>query len=137
MATLVRVAELREAAARSQAARALGVTAAARQSLTESLTLLRAGGVVGGSRDALAASAQLQLVRAEAVSAAEAEVAAAEHAQLQAVLGWTDTKRRHRLFSELEERQRDAARALQEKVDQHLADELAAARRPTSREALR
>jgi flagellar biosynthesis chaperone FliJ len=99
--------------------------------------VLQAGGVVGGSRAALTDSAQLQLVRAEAVRAAREQVAEAEQAQRQAVLGWTETQRRHRLFTELLERHREAERARREKADQHLADELAASRRRPSSEGRR
>lgn len=128
LATLVRVAELQEAAARSQAARALAASAAARHALEESVGVLQAGGVVGGSRHALEHSAQLQLVRAEAVRAAEAEVADTDRLRLEAVRGWTETQRRHRLFTELHERHREAERVRQEKAEQQLADELAASR---------
>jgi flagellar biosynthesis chaperone FliJ len=129
--TLVRVAELQEAAARSRAAKALTATADAQRALADSRAVLQAGGLVGGSRAALTDSAQLQLVRAEAVTAATSHVADAEQAQRQAVLGWTETQRRHRLFTELHERYREAERARQEKLDQQLADELAGSRRRT------
>lgn len=132
LGTLVRVAELQEAAARSRAAQALAASAAAKDALDGSVALLRAGGVVGGSRHALEHSAHLQLVRAEAVRAAEAQAAEADRLRLEAVRGWTESQRRQRLLAELHERHREAERVRQEKVEQQLADELAASRSRTS-----
>ena len=129
LATLVRVAELQEAAARGQAARALAATAAARQVHADRLEVLTSGAVAGGSRDALTSSAQLQLTRAQAVADADVDVQAALHGQDQAVAGWTEAQRRHKLFTELLERHREARRVAQEKADQQLADELVASRR--------
>jgi len=128
LATLVRVAELREAAARSQAARALAASAAAHHALEESVAVLRSGGIVGGGRHALEQSAQQQLVRADAVRQAEAAAAEADRLRLEAVRGWTESQRRQRLFAELHERHRETERLRQEKAEQQLADELAASR---------
>ena len=133
LATLVRVAELQEAAARGQAARALAATAAARQVRADRLEVLSAGAVAGGTRDALTSSAQLQLTRAQAVADAEVGVQTAQHGQDQAVAGWTEAQRRHKLFTELLERHREAQRVQQEKADQLLVDELAASRRREER----
>lgn len=129
LTTLVRVAELQEAVARGAAARALTAARAAAGAYDEELAHLRAGGVVGGSREALARSAQQQLARAEAVASAALAQEAALRAQQHAVSGWTDARRRHRLFTELAERQREADRRRREKADQQLADELASTRR--------
>lgn len=127
--TLVRVAELQEAVARGAAARALVAARAAAVEHDGQVAHLRTGGIVGGSREALASSVQQQLARAEAVAAAALALEAAQRAQQQAVAGWTESRRRHRLFDELAERHREQDRRRREKADQQLADELASARR--------
>ena len=129
IATLVRVAELQEAVARGNAARALAAASAAATQYDGELTHLRTGGVVGGSREALAASARQQLTRAEAVAAAALAHEAALRAQQHAVSGWTEARRRHRRFTELSDRKREEERRRREKADQQLADELASCRR--------
>ena len=129
MRTLVRVAELQEAVARGAAARALAASRAADQAYDDSLAHLGAAGVAGGSREELTSSTQRLLVRAEAVAAASIAQQAALRAQQHAVAGWTDARRRHRLFSELAERKAEEARARRERADQQLAAELAASRR--------
>ena len=132
--TLVRVAELQEAAARSQAARALTAGAAARQALEDSVSVLSSSGLVGGSRQSVEQSAHQQLLRAEAVAAAEDRLAQADHLREQAVGAWTETRRRQRLLAELHERHCEAERVRQEKAEQQLADELAASRVRTGRQ---
>jgi flagellar biosynthesis chaperone FliJ len=129
LATLVRVAELQEAVARGSAAKALAASRAATTAYDGELEHLRAGAVVGGARTALTASAHQQLTRAEAVAAAALAQQAALRAQQQAVHGWTAARRRHRLFSELAEREREQERQQRDRRDQQLADELAAGRR--------
>ncbi len=127
--TLVRVAELQEAVARGNAARALVAARAAGAAYDAELAHLRAHDVVGGSREALAGSAQQQLTRADAVAAAAVAQEAARRAQQHAVASWTDARRRHRLFTELAERTCEEERLRREKADQVLVDELTASRR--------
>ena len=129
MKTLVRVAELQEAVARGAAARALTAARSAGATYDGELAHLRSGGVVGGSREALTTSTQQQLTRADAVAVAALAQEAALRAQQQAVAGWTDARRRHRLFTELAERQREEESRRRERADQRLTDELAASRR--------
>jgi hypothetical protein len=129
LATLVRVAALQEAVARGSAAKALAASRAAATQYDGELAHLRSGAVVGGGRTALEASAQQQLRRAEAVAAAALATEAALRAQQQAVHGWTAARRRHRLFAELAEREREQERQRRDRRDQQLADELASARR--------
>lgn len=126
--TLVRVAELKEAAARRAAADALAAAGAARAQHAADLATLHAGGVAGGSREALTASHRLQLVRADEVAVSAARADQAEGAQRAAVQAWTETRRRQRLLAELLERGLEAERVRREKHEQLLADELAASR---------
>lgn len=126
--TLVRVAELKEAAARRDAGVALAATASARQRYDEGLAGLQSGRVAGGTREALEASHRLLLVRAEDVTRSAARVEEAQAAQQLAVQGWTEARRRQRLLAELLERGLEAERVRREKAEQLLADELAAGR---------
>jgi flagellar biosynthesis chaperone FliJ len=124
--TLVRVAELQEAVAKGQAAKALLATRAAEAAAAEQLRTLRESRLAGGSREALTRSAEQQQVLAAAVVEADAVAAEAAQAQRDAVNAWTSARRRHRLFDELAERKRDEAQAEHERQEQLLADELAA-----------
>ena len=127
--TLLRVAELQEAVARGNAGRALAATHAASSSLAAAEAHLASAGLAGGSRQALETTTQVRILRASAVATAGAALAEAEAAQTTAVAGWTDSRRRHRLFEELAARQRSEALAGQEKTAQRLADDLAGLRR--------
>jgi flagellar biosynthesis chaperone FliJ len=128
LTTLVRVAELQEAVARGQAARALVASRAAQQAYVTQLQVLRARRLEGGSREALTASVNAALAEAAAtVQTEQANLEAAEQQRI-AVSGWTGARLRHRLLSELAERQRAEACAEQERREQQLADELAASR---------
>lgn len=127
--TLLRVAELQEAVARGAAGRALADAHAAAAQHDAELARLREAGLAGGTRQALEASSQTRVLRAGAVAAAAAGLERAEQAQREAVQRWTDARRRQRLFSELAARQREQARAEQEKQAQDLADDLAGLRR--------
>ena len=124
--TLVRVAELQEAVAKGNAAKALLATRAAEAAAAEQLRTLRESRLAGGTREALTRSAEQQQALAAGVVAADAAVADAAQAQRQAVYAWTSARRRHRLFDELAERTREEAEAERERQEQLLADELAA-----------
>lgn len=128
LTTLVRVAELQEAVARGHAARALVASRAAQQAYVTQLQVLRARRVEGGTREALTASANAALAEAAAtVQTEQANVAAAAQQRV-AVGDWTAARLRHRLLSELADRQREEARAELDRREQQLADELAASR---------
>lgn len=127
--TLLRVAELQEAVARGHAGRALSATRDAQDLLQLQRTHLAAAGLAGGSRQALQTTSQIRILRAESVAAAGADLDTAREAQAVAVQGWTDSRRRHRLFEELAARQRSDALAAQEETAQRLADDLAGLRR--------
>ncbi|MCW2599380.1 MAG: hypothetical protein JWM02_1209 [Frankiales bacterium] len=127
--TLLRVAELQEAVARGKAGRALAVAHEADRSHVFELAHLSAAGLAGGTRQAMEASTQVRILRAGAVAAAAAELDEARQAQALAVQGWTESRRRRRLFEELAARQRSEALAQQEKTAQRLADDLAGLRR--------
>jgi flagellar biosynthesis chaperone FliJ len=124
--TLVRVAELQEAVAKGNAAKALLAARAADHAAAEQLRVLRASRLAGGSREELTRSAEQQQALAAAVVEANTVAAGAADAQRQAVAAWTDARRRHRLFDELAERKREEAQAERERQEQQLADELAA-----------
>lgn len=126
--TLLRVAELQEAVARGAAGRALAEEHAAAAVHDAELVRLQAAGLAGGSRQALEASTQTRVLRAGAVAVAAQDVTRAQEQRAAAVQRWTETRRRHRLFSELAARQREQALALQEKQAQALADDLAGLR---------
>jgi flagellar biosynthesis chaperone FliJ len=128
LTTLVRVAELQEAAARGHAARALVASRAAQQAYVTQLQVLRARRVEGGTREALTASAGAGLAEAAATRHAEQADVEAAAQQRAAVGAWTAARLRHRLLSELAERQREEAAAEVERREQQLADELAASR---------
>jgi flagellar biosynthesis chaperone FliJ len=127
--TLLRVAELQEAVARGVAGRALAVTHEADQVHASELAHLSAAGLAGGTRQALETTTQIRILRAAAVAAAAAELEEAQRTQALAVQGWTESRRRHRLFEELATRQRSEALAQQEKTAQRLSDDLAGLRR--------
>ena len=129
LSTLVRVAELQEAVARGHAGRALVASRAAEQAHVAQLQVLRARRLEGGTREALTRSATSQLAQAAATAQAEQEHEEAVVQQQSAVQGWTAARLRHRLLSELAERQREQARADRDRTEQQRADELAASRR--------
>ena len=128
MKTLVRVAELQEAAAKGSAAKALVAARAAEHSYLVQLQMLRDSRLAGGTREALALSATTQQAQAAAVVAADASRTEAAEAQRTAVECWTAARRRHRLFSGLAERKREERAAELERRDQQLADEIASSR---------
>lgn len=128
LTTLVRVAELQEAVARGHAARALVASRAAQQAYVTQLQVLRARRVEGGTREALTASTNAALAEAAATVQTEQANLAAAAQQRVAVDGWTAARLRHRLLSELSERQREEVRAELDRREQQLADELAASR---------
>ncbi len=129
IATLVRVAELQEAVARGQAGRALVASRAAEQAHATQLAVLRARRLEGGRREAVLRSSATQLALAAATTQTEQASDEAADAQRAAVAGWTQARMRHRLLSELAERQREGVRAERDRREQQLADELAASRR--------
>ena len=126
---LVRVAELQEAVARGAAGRALSASAAASSRYDEQLAELHRAGLSGGTRAALETSTRTRLWRAEAVADADVAVQQAEDARRSAVQGWTAARRRHRLLSDLDARQRAEREAGLERAAQRLADDLSGARR--------
>lgn len=128
LTTLVRVAELQEAVARGHAARALVASRAAQQAYVTQLQVLRARRLVGGTREALTASASSALAQAAATVQTEQANLEAAAQQRTAVNAWTEARLRHRLLAELAERQREEARAELDRREQQLADELAASR---------
>jgi flagellar biosynthesis chaperone FliJ len=130
--TLLRVAELQEAVARGAAGRALAQTHQAVAQHDAELARLSAAGLAGGTRQALEASSQVRALRAAAVTEAATAVTVAQQQQRTAVQGWTESRRRHRLFTELAARQREEALAQQEKQAQRLADDLAGLKRLSS-----
>lgn len=127
--TLLRVAELQEAVARGHAGRALAATQAAVTSQAAAVAHLGAAGLAGGTPQALETTTQVRILRAASVLEADVTVAEALQAQAAAVHGWTESRRRHRLFEELAARQRSESLAQQEKTAQRLADDLAGLRR--------
>lgn len=129
LSTLVRVAELQEAVARGHAGRALVATRAAEQAHVAQLQVLRTRRLQGGTREALTRSADSQLAQAAATAQAAQEHEAAALEQRQAVQGWTAARLRHRLLTELEDRQRELVRADRDRREQQEADEMAASRR--------
>lgn len=124
--TLVRVAELQEAVAKGNAAKALLATRAAEAAAAEQLRMLRESRLAGGSREALTRSAEQQQALAAGIVEANALAAEAAGQQRAAVDAYTEARRRHRLFDELAERKRQEAEAEAERQEQLLADELAA-----------
>jgi flagellar biosynthesis chaperone FliJ len=128
MKALVRVAELKEAVARGQAGQALAAALEAHTRYDDRVADLRSAGLDGGAREALTSSATRQLLRADAAAQAQRDLEAARAEQAAAVAQWTDARRRHRLFNELAERAREDELTRRERVEQTLADELAASR---------
>ncbi len=124
IATLLRVAELREAAARGEAARSLSAVAAAGRARASAEAALAQAGLAGGSREALGSTTQVRLWRAEGVERASEDVQGAEASRDQALHAWTESRRRQRLLETLAVRKREEARAHREKNEQALADEL-------------
>ena len=103
LATVVRVADLRETIARGQVAVAGAATARAlqdEQARREALAAARLDG------SALHASAALLAWRAEAVALAGTEVARARAARAEAVVALTEAARRASLFTTLADRLR-------------------------------
>src|SRR5438067_1398321 len=127
--TLLRVAELQEAVARGHAGRALLATRDASDALESEVRHLATAGLAGGTRQALETTTQVRILRAAAVTEAAEQLELSQQAQVVAVQGWTDSRRRHRLFQELAARQRAESLAQQEKSAQRLADDLAGLRR--------
>jgi flagellar biosynthesis chaperone FliJ len=126
--TLVRVAELQEAVARGNAAKALAATRAAEQVQAAQLRLLRASRLEGGTREDLNRSVTRQLAMAAGVAESDVAVVQTEEERRSAVRAWTEARRRHRLFEELAERQREVKATAREREEQRLVDEIAASR---------
>ena len=127
--TLLRVAELQEAVARGAAGRALSTAQQAERAHADEVAHLSAAGLAGGTRQALEATTQTRILRAETVVTLAAEFEQAQRQQHVAVQAWTESRRRHRLFEELAARQHSEALAQQEKTSQRLADDLAGLKR--------
>ncbi len=125
VATLVRVAELREAAARGEAAKALAAVGAAAQAHQDARATLEQAGLAGGTREALGSTTQVRLWRAEGVDLAGRQLMDSEAARDEALMTWTESRRRQRLLETLAARTREEARLAQDKREQQLADELA------------
>lgn len=125
LATVVRVADLRESVARGQVAAAGAATARALQEEQARRDGLAASAVDG--RDLHASVARLAW-RADAVALAGAEVARARADRAAAVVALTEAARRASLFSTLADRLRaeDEVRRLQ--ADQRTADDSTVAR---------
>lgn len=126
--TLVRVAELQEAVARGEAAKALAAARAAEQATADARDALAQAGLAGGTRSALESTTAIRLWRAEAVHSAEQTQAAQHAVREQALAAWIDSRRRHRLFESLAARKHEERLAAMEKAEQSLADELATSR---------
>lgn len=129
VATLLRIAELQEAVARGAAGRALAATQAADLAHEQELANLRAAGLAGGTRQALESTSQVRLWRAAAVVQSAADADETHQARAAAIVGWTEARRRHRLFEELAARHRAEALLRQERIAQRLSDDLAGLRR--------
>lgn len=127
--TLLRVAELQEAVARGAAGRAIAAVAQAQSAHAAALDDLADAGLAGGTRAALETTTQVRLWRADVATSTEAGVVEAQSLQAHAVAGWTEARRRHRLFEQLAARKREEILVAREKAEQNLADELAGTRR--------
>ncbi len=128
VATLLRVAELQEAAARGRAGQALTQAREAQDAHQAAHDDLRRAGLAGGSREALESTTQVRLWRAEAVELAGQQVEVADGVRQEALATWTESRRRQRLFETMAARKREEARAARERADQSLADELSGLR---------
>jgi hypothetical protein len=126
--TLVRVAELKEAVARGEAARALRASREAGEAIDAARDSLRQAGLAGGSRAALESTTAVRLWRAEAVTVAEVAAAQLDLERQEAITAWVESRRRHRLFESLAARKHEERVVAQEKAEQALADELATSR---------
>jgi flagellar biosynthesis chaperone FliJ len=129
LATLLRVADIKEASARGEAAGALRRTSRAQQELADRTAALSQSGLAGGTRSALERTTQTRLLRAATANEA-GEAARLAHLASDAALGaWTDARQRRRLFEELRNRSQAEQQAAREHEEQRQSDELAAQRR--------
>ena len=125
LATVVRVADLRETIARGEVAAAGAAIARAlqdEQARRDALATARLDGT------ALHASAALLSWRAEAVTLAGTEVARTRAARAEAVVALTEAARRASLFATLADRLREEDEVTRLQADQRAADDSTVAR---------
>ena len=128
IATVVRVAEIRETAARARVGLATRDRDAAQRALGQRQAELAQTSLSGGTAADLLRSVQIQGLRADATVAAAATVETAEASRGSALGAWTDLANRARLLRDLESRQKAAVVAADEAATQKLLDDLAASR---------
>ena len=130
LATVLRVAELRERAARASVAAANGAVARARTQEEVRRGLLAAAalgtGEVGGFLD----DARRRELRAAALRASEDATLDAEVVRDSAVTEWSAAAARVHALEELRQRHADAVAAGEQRAEQRLLDDLAGRRAP-------
>ena len=127
MDTVLRVAELREKAARidlSAAQSAMVASQAASRARLQELHALRAS--EGGSAAAFRAAQRTAELRAGATSEARADEEKAAQAKAEALAAWTTAAQREKALETLAARQREEAHAERERQEQRVLDDLSA-----------
>ena len=127
--TLVRVAELKTKLARRDVAMQRQLLADAEAMANARQELLQTTGLAGGSPTALEESTQLRLLRAAAVSEADATVRLAVLASDAALRSWTEARRRQKLMEQLRDHAVEEAVAERLRAEQREVDDLASTRR--------
>ncbi len=131
LATVVRVADLRETIARGEVAAAGAATARAvqdEQARRDALAAGRPDGTAPRTAAALHTGAELLARRAEAVALAGLEVARTRAARADAVAALTEAARRASLFATLADRLRQEDEVARLQADQRAADDSTVAR---------
>ena len=128
IATVVRVAEIRETAARAQVAAATRDRDEARRALGQRQADLAQTSLTGGTATEMLRSVQVQGLRADATVAAALTADTAETSRSTALTTWSDLANRARLLRDLETRQKAARVAAADASTQKLLDDLAASR---------
>jgi hypothetical protein len=128
--TVRRVAELREAGARSAVAAAAQAQAEAERAAVERLALLEASTLPGGAAGDLIAAAATRSRLAAASTQARRDVAEKEVHRLGALSAWSAASRRTTVLTGAVDRQRAEQEAAHHLGVQRVLDDLAARRRP-------
>ena len=128
IATVVRVAEIRETAARAQVAAATRDRDLAQRALSQRQAELAQTSLSGGTAVDLLRSVQIQGLRADATVAAAVTADTAQTTRDTSVRAWADLANRARLLRDLETRQKAAQVAAADAATQKLLDDLAASR---------
>lgn len=135
LATVLRVAALQERLARAEAGRAAVAVETARSTQTARQQALVDARLLGGSSRGpgdLQQALSLQGLRAQAVTAAAADVVLAQDARTASVTAWSGARARARLLEELDGRLRAEREAAALGAAQRLADDLTGGRRKES-----